>query len=84
METNINLREQIFEIIKNQIDENNPPETNETYERLILLGLSHFEAKQLIGQCIAVEIYEIINTGKPFDEKRYIRNLKNLPEEPFK
>ena len=30
METNENLREQIFEIIKNQLRDNNPPETKET------------------------------------------------------
>jgi hypothetical protein len=80
----INLRAQIFEIIKNQIEEDNPPETNLTYNRLINIGLSQFETKQLIGQCIAVELSEIINTGKPFDERRYIRNLKNLPQEPVK
>jgi hypothetical protein len=80
----INLRAQIFEIIKNQIEEDNPPETNLTFNRLINNGLSQFEAKQLIGQCIAVELSEILNTGKPFDEKRYIRNLKNLPQEPLK
>lgn len=84
MEANINLRAQIFEIIKNQIDENNPPETNITFNKLINLGLSQFETKQLIGQCIAIELSEIINTGKPFDEKRFIKNLKNLPKEPLK
>jgi hypothetical protein len=84
METNINTRAQIFEIIHNQMEQNNPPETNVTYNKLINMGLSQFETKQLIGQCIAVELSEIINTGKPFDANRFIRNLSNLPNEPLK
>ena len=83
METNENLREQIFVVIKNQMDENNPPETNETYNRLIKEGYSDFEAKQLIGQCVAVELYNVFKHKKPFDEKRYIRNLKQLPKKPY-
>ncbi|MCD4747707.1 MAG: hypothetical protein K8R58_15535, partial [Bacteroidales bacterium] len=76
METNEIFREQIFEIIKNQIKSNNPPETNLTYKRLINLGYNSFETKQFIGQCVAVEIFDVIKHGKPFDEKRYIKNLK--------
>jgi hypothetical protein len=34
METNEVLREQIFEIIKNQLRDNNPPETKAAYDRL--------------------------------------------------
>ena len=43
METNENLREQIFVVIKNQMEENNPPETNKTYNRLIKEGYSDFK-----------------------------------------
>ena len=83
MESNEIVREQIFEIIKNQIKDNNPPETNQTYQRLIGLGYNDFETKQLIGQCVAVEIFDVLKNKKPFDTKRYIENLKQLPKEPF-
>ena len=83
METNEVLRNQIFEIVKNQMKDNDPPETNLTYKRLIKLGYNDFETKQLIGQCIAVELFNIMKHGKPFDENRYIKNLRQLPEEPF-
>jgi hypothetical protein len=33
MKTNDKLREQIFEIIKNQLRDNNPPETKATFDR---------------------------------------------------
>lgn len=83
MESNENLRDQIFVVIRNQMEENNPPETNETYNRLVKDGYSDFEAKQLIGQCVAVELYNVLKHGKPFDEERYIRNLKQLPQKPY-
>jgi hypothetical protein len=83
MKHNEILRDQIFEIIRNQIKDNDPPETKITYNRLIKQGYSDFETKQLIGQCIAVELFQVLKFQKPFDEKRYIKNLNNLPKEPF-
>jgi hypothetical protein len=83
MKNNEILRNQIFEIINNQIKGNDPPETKITYDRLIKQGFSDVETKQFIGQCIAVELFQALKFKKPFDEKRYIRNLNNLPKEPF-
>ena len=83
METNEILRKQIFEIIENQIKDNNPPETNLTYHRLMKLGYNDFDTKQLIGQCVSVELFNVIKQGIEFDEKRYTKNLKQLPKEPF-
>lgn len=82
MESKINVRSQIFDLIKNQMSENNPPETNLTYNRLLNLGLSQFETRQLIGQCIAIEMTELLRSEDGFDVNRYIRNLNNLPNEP--
>lgn len=83
METNKALRDQIFEIIKNQIKDNDPPETKQTYQRLIKKGYTDFETKQLIGQCVTVELFDVLKNGEPFNEKRYVKNLKWLPKEPF-
>ena len=83
MKPNKIAREQIFQIITNQIRDNNPPETKLTMERLKALGYSDLDAKKLIGQCIAVETYQILKFKRPFDEARYIASLKKLPEEPF-
>lgn len=83
MESNEMLREQFLEVVNNQIESNNPPETNQTLKRLKDMGYSDHDAKMLIGQCVIVEIFDVIKQGKPFDEKRYIKNLKNLPKEPF-
>jgi hypothetical protein len=83
MDTKINVRTQIFDLIKNQMNENNPPETNLTYNRLLNLGLTQFQTRQLIGQCIVVELEELMKNETPFNVERYIRNLKNLPNEPM-
>ncbi|MBO9592558.1 MAG: DUF1841 family protein [Niabella sp.] len=83
MEPNENVRQEIFNIVNNQMTTNNPPETKETFNRLKKEGYNDFEARQLIGQCVAVELFEIMKHRKPFDEKRYISNLKQLPKAPF-
>lgn len=82
MKINVELRDQIFGIVHNQIKSNNPPETRLTYDRLIGQGYSEVETKQLIGQCVAVELFSIMKEQKPFNEARYIKNLKQLPKEP--
>jgi predicted house-cleaning noncanonical NTP pyrophosphatase (MazG superfamily) len=83
METNKIIREQIFEIIKNQIKSNNPPETKDTLDRLKKIGYSDEDTTKLIGQCVAIELFNVLKHNQPFDELRYISNLKKLPKEPF-
>jgi len=82
MKVNENLRNAIFEVIDNQINDNNPAETALTLKRLKDEGHSEFEAKQLIGQAVAVELFCVMKKNAPFNEARYIKNLKNLPKEP--
>lgn len=83
MELNDKLREQIFEIIRNQINDNNPPETKATFKRLRKQGFDDFQTRQMIGQCLAVELFDVMKSGKPYDDERYIKNLIALPKEPF-
>ena len=83
METNEKIREQIFEIIKNQLRANDPPETKATYDRLRKQGYDDFQTRQMIGQCLAVELFEIIKFSRAFNNERYIKNLIALPKEPF-
>lgn len=83
MGSNEIVREQIFEILENQIKSGKPPETKQTLKRLVDLGYSDQDAKMLIGQCLAIELFNILKSGKSYDNDRYISNLKKLPEEPF-
>ena len=82
MKVNENLRNAIFEIIDNQINADDTVETAITLKRLMDEGYSEFEAKQFIGQALAVELFYAMKKKIPYNEARYIRNLKNLPQEP--
>ncbi|NCA86432.1 MAG: DUF1841 family protein [Clostridia bacterium] len=83
MEVNRDLKELLFGIIENQLNDNDPPETKITYDRLRSEGHNDTQAKDLLAQCVAVEIFGVFKSGKPFDEVRYIKNLKRLPKEPM-
>ncbi len=77
------LREQIMQVVENQLVENDPPEVQETLDRLKAKGHSEEDAKNLIGQCVGVELFEVLQSQKPFNRERYIKNLHNLPERPY-
>jgi hypothetical protein len=83
MKPNKIVHDQILQVVDNQIRDKNPPEAKQTYNRLIKMGYSAIDAKKYIGQCVAVEIFNIMKHNQPFDEKRYVQNLLNLPKEPF-
>ena len=75
--------EAIVEAIENQISEDNPPETKTTLVRLIALGESRENAIRYIASAFSVEIFDALKNKNVFNEKRYISNLKALPELPF-
>jgi len=81
-ESNI-VREAIFEIIENQLSDNNPPITKQTYTRLTFEGYSHDETMKLIGCAMTTEIFEIMKNNQAFNEGRYSHNLNNLPDLPW-
>jgi Domain of unknown function (DUF1841) len=83
MKSNKIIREQVLLVVENQLRDNNPPATRQTYNRLLQSGISDADARIYIGQCVSVELFHIMKDQKPFNEKRYIKNLHNLPKEPF-
>jgi hypothetical protein len=83
MNSNEKVREQVLVVVENQIKENKPPETKATYDRLRKDGFNDLDTKQMMAQCLVVEIFDAVRHGQPYDKKRYIKNLKKLPEEPF-
>jgi len=77
-----NLRKAIFEVIDNQINADDPPETAQTLQRLTDEGYSEFEARQLVGHAVVIEVIDAVKNKKPYNEERYLRNLRNLPKDP--
>jgi len=79
---NPRLRAAILETVENQLTSGDPPETKETLARLRREGFSDEEARVLLGQAVAVEIYCVLKEKKPFNRERFVRNLKSLPAQP--
>jgi hypothetical protein len=81
--SNPHLKESLMDVVDNQIRNDDPPETRQTFNRLISQGISEEDAKIYIGQAVCVEIWDIMRNRKEFNKERFIRNLKRLPEEPI-
>jgi len=81
-EYNPYLRAAILEVVDNQLVNNTPPETRQTFERLLREGKSEDEAKMLIASVVAVEIFEVLNRQEPYKNERFVKALNRLPELP--
>ena len=81
-ETNPLLGEEMNKVVRNQIKQNDPPETKQTYDRLIKEGFPKEEVMRQLALVVAAEIYDVMKNKEPFNEERYIIRLNNLPEEP--
>jgi len=81
-EDNPHLKAAFLEVVKNQLEADDPPETRETLNRLVSQGISEEDAKMYIAQAVCVEIYSMLKHEKVFNPKRYAKNLKRLPKEP--
>ncbi len=57
MESNPHLQQAILEVVQNQLDANDPPETNQTYKRLLEEGYTEKDAKRLIGCVVSAAIF---------------------------
>jgi hypothetical protein len=73
----------ILEIVDNQLRENSPPETRQTFRRLLDEGHTVREAKRLIGCVMATEIYDILKHQEPFNQVRFLAALQRLPAMPW-
>ena len=75
---NPRLKSAFLDVVDNQLNENNPPETRQTLERLINLGYGEDKAKEMIGTVVTEEIYYVMKDDEPFNNERFIVGLKNL------
>ena len=73
----------IMEAVNNQLRDSNPPETKETYDRLIASGISDKEAKRLIAVALSSEMFEMLKNKKDYSQQRYIASLRKLPKLPW-
>ena len=81
-ETNPLLGEEMKKVVRNQIRQNDPPETKQTYDRLIKEGFHEEEVMRQLAIVVAAEMYDVMKNNAPFNQERYIKRLNNLPKEP--
>jgi len=82
-EGNPYLRAAVMEVVENQLRNNDPPQTQQTFRRLIEAGYSEEEAKRLIGCVVSAEIFDVLKKNEPFNLERFVKALNKLPEMPW-
>jgi peroxiredoxin family protein len=83
MKTNKMMRDLVLEVVDNQLNSGDPPETGATYKRLLNAGIQEQEVKRLIACVVASELFAIQKSHQPFDHDRYVKALNRLPELPW-
>ena len=65
-------------MVENQIRAGDPPETRQTFERLLAAGYSRKQAMEMIGSALVEEIWGMLHEGKVFDWGRFRGLLEKL------
>jgi hypothetical protein len=76
------LRRTILEIVENQLNDGDPPQTRQPLDRLMAGGMAEADAKTCIAGAVCVEIRDVLRNQKPFDRECHLRNPAELPKEP--
>lgn len=77
---NKKLKSTVLEIVENQLKINEPICTRETFDRLIKLGYSENQTKEMIASVVVEEIYDVMKNQVVFNEERYCEKLSQLPD----
>ena len=73
----------ILDVVQNQLEAGTPPETKQTFERLLAEGHALEEARRLIACVVASEVFSVLQRREPYNADRYIAALQRLPELPW-
>ena len=82
-EGNPHLQAAIMKVVENQLRSDDPPQTKQTFKRLIEAGHSEKEAKRLIGCVVSAEIFDVLKKQEPFNLDRFVKGLNKLPATPW-
>jgi hypothetical protein len=74
------VKDAFMEVVVNQLETGDPPETKATLDRLMAEGNSQGEAMQLIAAVARNEMQAMLAAGRPFDNVRYAQLLAKLPK----
>jgi hypothetical protein len=82
-ESNPELHAAIMKVVENQLRSNDPPQTQQTFKRLIKAGHSEEEAKRFIAGVVSAEIFDVLKRQEPFNLDRFVKALDKLPAMPW-
>jgi hypothetical protein len=71
-----------FEVVENQLADNNPPEVKIALNRLLARGETRENAVRHIASALAIEIFLVASKGGSHNASRYAANLNALPAQP--
>jgi hypothetical protein len=72
----------MYEVLDNQLRDNDPPETKQTLDRLLAEGHSQAEARRMLAAVVSSEVFEVLKHKQPYDHARYVAALQRLPKLP--
>lgn len=81
-ETNPQLAAAVLEIVDTQLRDGTPPETRQTFERLVAAGYTPEGARQLLAHVVIREIFQVMARGEMYNQARFIAALQRLPALP--
>lgn len=76
------VRQQLFEVIENQLRDNNPPFVQAVLNKLVLVGIERDEAVEMMAYVLSLEIQKTLSQDSGFDLTSYEKMLRALPELP--
>jgi uncharacterized protein YchJ len=77
---NYRLKNQMLEIVNNQLRDKDPECTTDTFNRLLSLGYSVEEGKEMIAAVLIEEMYDLLKNQEEYNQERYSEKLSKLPE----
>jgi hypothetical protein len=78
-QSNPQLQAAIMKVVENQLRNGDPPQTGQTFKRLIEAGHSEKEAKRLIACVVSAEIFDVLKKNEPFNLDRFVKCSTSFP-----
>ena len=78
-ETNPQLAAAVLAIVDTQLRTGTPPETRQTFDRLVAAGYTPEGARQLLAYVVVREIFPVMARGERYDAARFVAALARLP-----
>jgi hypothetical protein len=78
-QTNPQLAAAILEIVDTQLRDGTPPQTRQTFDRLVAQGYTPEGARQLLAHVVVREIFTVMARGEHYDQTRFVAALHRLP-----